>query len=169
MILTVQPNISFEDAITVTTNLLKIMGELSEDEKEKIISALVLTENGARGFFVTYLTSENNIVDQESIGVINGLKKSPEIVSELLVKNVAMSTAMRITHLRNNNQEMANSSEKVTTRSMGLIKNLCLPEIEVKIEQIRKTIKDKNGIYQDFLNRWNYDDEQKIAILKVFS
>ncbi|BAQ63625.1 hypothetical protein [Geminocystis sp. NIES-3709] len=162
-------NITFEEAINLTTNFIEQIPQLSESEKSSIVSSLVLTENGARGFFVTYLTHENSIVDGVSSGIIEGLKTSPEIVSELLVKNVAMSTAMKITHTRNNNLEMAEKSYGVTQRSLMLINKLSLPQSNEKIISLTNTIKDKKGVYQDFLNRWGYDDEQKQTILDIFN
>lgn len=160
-------NISFEDAIALTEKLLEQIANLSEAEKTAIISSLVATENGARGLFVTYLTSDNAMVDHPSEGIINGLKTSPEIVSELLVKNVAMSTAMRITHTRNHNPELADSSLKVTQRSLNLINQLSLPEIKEKIDLLAKTIQEEKGIYQEFLTRWGYDQQQKEMILNT--
>jgi hypothetical protein len=51
-------DISFEDAIAFTQSLLPQMVEtnLSESQIEDAIASLVKTQNGARGFFVTYLT-----------------------------------------------------------------------------------------------------------------
>lgn len=168
MKLTVEPNITFEGAIALTQNFLEVMEELSETEKEEIISSLVSTENGARGFFVTYLTSTSKVVDQESLGIINGLKTSPDIVGELLVKNVAMSTAMKITHQRNQDEEMANNSQRLTNRSIQLINCLSTEEITTKMQQMIETIEAKKGNYQNFLERWGYDQEQKQVILDTF-
>lgn len=162
-------NISFEEAIALTHKFIEQINQLSEKEKSVIISSLVASENGARGFFVTYLTSDNPIANQPSEGIISGLKTSPEIVSELLVKNVAMSTAMRITHTRNNDPEMAESSLQVTQRSLNLINQLSLTEIQAKIEQLKNTIVETKGTYQDFLNKWGYDQEQKEIILNTLN
>lgn len=164
MSLIAQKNITFEEAIALTEKFIQQIPELSESEKESIVSSLVISENGARGFFVTYLTNENPSVDEKSSGIIAGLKTSPEIVSELLVKNVAMSTAMKITHERNNSLEMVEKSARVTQRSLILISQLSLSQIQEKIELLIKTIKEEKGVYQEFLNRWGYDDEQKQAI-----
>ncbi|WP_330202570.1 hypothetical protein [Cyanobacterium sp. Dongsha4] len=162
-------NISFEDAIALTQRFIEQIKQLSEAEKEEVISSLVASENGARGLFVTYLTSDNSVVDNLSQGIINGLKTSPQIVSELLVKNVAMSTAMRLTHTRNSNPKMAESSFKVTQRSLNLIEELSLPETKEKIILLINTIKQKEGVYQEFLSRWGYDEEQKKLILDVLT
>ncbi len=166
MNLRAEKNITFEEAIALTQKFINEIPQLSESEKEAIVSSLVLTENGARGFFVTYLTNDNPVVDEKSSGIVAGLKNSPEIVSELLVKNVAMSTAMKITHQRNNHLEMAEKSTRVTERTLTLISQLSLHQIKEKIELLVNTIYEEKGVYQEFLNRWGYDDEQKQAIYK---
>lgn len=166
MSLIAEKNITFEEAITLTEKFINQIPQLSESEKEAIVSSLVISENGARGFFVTYLTNDNPLVDNKSSGIVTALETSPEIVSELLVKNVAMSTAMKITHNRNNNLEMAAKSAKVTQRSLNLINQLSLSQIQEKIELLINTIEEEKGVYQEFLNRWGYDDEQKQVIYK---
>lgn len=161
-------NITFEEAINLTQSFLNNIDNMSEEDQEKTISSLVKTENGARGFFVTYLTDERPMADNYSTGVINGLKSSPEIVGELLVKNVAMSTGMSITHKRNSNEEMAEKSQRVTNRCINLIRALNLKLISQKITQLITTINQGEGVYQSFLERWGYDEPQKEAIKQVF-
>lgn len=164
MNLRAEKNITFEEAIALTEKFINEIPQLSELDKEAIVSSLVISENGARGFFVTYLTNDNPLVDKKSSGIVTALETSPEIISELLVKNVAMSTAMKITHERNNNLEMAEKSARVTQRSLNLINQLSLSQIKEKIELLIKTIQEEKGVYQEFLNRWGYDHEQKQAI-----
>jgi hypothetical protein len=163
----VSAKITFEEALSFTQSLLEKIETMTEAEKEEAIASLVKTENGARGFLVTYLTDDRSLADNPSEGLIKGLKMSPEIVGELLVKNVAMSTAMRITHKRNNDQEMAQNSEIVTKRSLNLIQQLQLDIITEKIVKLQRTIQNQQGEYQEFLERWGYDDEQKELILKT--
>ena len=159
--------ITFAEAIAFTQSLLDKIDTMKEVEKEQAVASLVKTENGARGFFVTYLTDDRTFADRPSPGIINGLKSAPEIVSELLVKNVAMSTAMAITHKRNNHPEMAQKSERVTERSVNLIKELQLNIITDKFKKLQSTIDVGEGEYQQFLQRWGYDEVQKQRIKKM--
>ncbi|WP_069789544.1 hypothetical protein A5482_004230 [Cyanobacterium sp. IPPAS B-1200] len=159
-------DISFESAIALTQEFINQLPTLEEDKQEEIVTSLVQSVNGSRGFFVTYLTHENQLVDNPSNGVIKGLKSAPEIVSELLVKNIAMSTAMKITHMRNNDSEMAESSQKVTQRTKKIVELCQLEQVKNKLSHMKNTIIDKEGEYQEFLLRWGYDDEQKQAILE---
>ncbi|MDJ0661373.1 MAG: hypothetical protein QNJ42_18065 [Crocosphaera sp.] len=159
-------NLSFEDALQLTGTFLEAMvkKDLKDYEIEEIITTLVSSENGARGFFVIYLTSDLSLADNPSEGVINALKTSPEIVSELLVKNLAMSSAMAVTHRRNNDEEKAKSSEQVCQRTSKLIKQTNLELIKQKLEELEKTIINNGGNYQAFLEKWGYDQQQKQTI-----
>jgi hypothetical protein len=163
--------ISFEQAIELTHALMAelLQDQVTEVELESILSALVRSENGARGFFVTYLTSELPIADRPSAAVLQGLRSSPTIVSELLVKNLAMSTAMMLTHTRNQNPELAAGSQRVQTRTTSLIQQTQIPELSVKLQQLHQSVETGVGEYQNFLDRWKYDDEQRNAIAQVIS
>lgn len=165
MSLIASENITFEEAIAFTEEFIEKIPNMSEQEKELALKSLVKTNTGARGFFVTYLTNENPRVDEFTTGIVQGLASFPEIVGELLVKNMAMSTAMKVYHLRNNDLEMAESSNRVTQRSKKLIEVLNLEIIKTKINQLKNTLETNEGEYQSFIKRFGYDEEQKQAIL----
>jgi hypothetical protein len=61
-------DLTFEQAIALTQSLLTQMeqGKLSEAEIGEAIAPLVSSMNGARGFFVTYLSDERAIADHPS-------------------------------------------------------------------------------------------------------
>ncbi|NJN87302.1 MAG: hypothetical protein HC881_14605 [Leptolyngbyaceae cyanobacterium SL_7_1] len=166
MPLTVPAELSFEQAIALTQALLVRLSQnqLTDAETESYIAALVNSETGARGFFVTYLTGEASPADRPTDAVIQALRTSPEIVSELLVKNLAMSTAMAIAHYRQRHLSMAEGSERVRSRTMGLLQRLQLPLINQKLQSLRETARTGEGDYQSFLSRWGYDAEQQEAI-----
>lgn len=167
--LEVPPEVSFGQAIALTESLLSQIeaGSLSEPDIATVISALVQTENGARGFFVTYLTSASSLADSPSAAVVEALRSSPEIVSELLVKNLAMSTAQAIFHRRQQKEDMAAGSEQVRHRTTKLIQLLDLPSIRARAQQLIQTAKTGEGIYTAFLERWHYDTEQRQAICQA--
>ncbi|MGL5084067.1 MAG: hypothetical protein ACRC8A_21480 [Microcoleaceae cyanobacterium] len=163
----VPEKISFEQAIQLTQDLLDRLeaGTFSDAELEQAIASLVKTQNGARGFFVTYLPDSRPVVDHPSTALINGLKTSPDLVAELMVKNIAMSAAMVVYHQRNQDPESAQGSEQVRSRSVQLIQALSLPVIQTKVQQLSQSATTGTGDYADFLQRWGYDAEQKQAIL----
>ncbi len=165
----VPDSISFEEAIALTQSLL------SEVEQEKLsgsafastVASLVASENGARGFFVTYLTDSRPLADQPTKEVVAALRSSPEIVSELLVKNLAMSTAMILAHTRSQNPDLAKGSERVQRRTNHLIQQAQLAQVQAKIHSLLETIASGVGQYQSFLERWGYDAQQKQAIAQA--
>lgn len=158
--------VTFEQAIALSQSLLEQMSQelLQEPEIEQAISALVSSENGARGFFVTYLTDARALADHPTAGVIRGLQSAPHVVAELLVKNLAMSSAMVIAHQRRQDNEMATNSRRVQQRSTQLIQQLQLPELTTRIDQLSSSAATGSGAYQEFLQRWGYDAEQRQAI-----
>jgi hypothetical protein len=166
------PNLTpptFEQAIALTQSLLEQLDTLPEPEIQQTLSQLVNSENGARGFFVTYLTDDRPFADQPSEGVIQALRSSPVIVSELLVKNLAMSAAMAIAHRRNHNEDMAQGSDRVQRRTTDLIKRVKLAEVSQKAIQLRQSAITGSGAYESFLNRWGYDAEQRQEIEQVMA
>lgn len=164
--LTVPDAITFEAAIAFTQSLLTHIeqGQLSEAALETTLADLVRSQNGARGFFVTYLTDDRPFADQPPATVVRALRSSPEVVAELLVKNLAMSSAMAITHRRQQNETMAAGSDRVRSRVLGLIQQLQLPLITEKAQQLYASAKTGEGAYQPFLDRWGYDAEQRQAM-----
>ena len=110
--LKVPENITFENAIALSQDLIiKLENEaINATQLQSLIKDLVATSNGARGFFVSYLTADSPVADQPSKAILEGLKSAPEIVSELLVKNIAMSTAMAITHRRQDHESIDRKS-----------------------------------------------------------
>lgn len=158
--------ISFEGAIELTQSLLFEVeqGRVSEPELESIITAIVQTENGARGFFVTYLTDDRDFIDQKLDLVARSLLQSEDSVSDLLTKNLAMSTAMILTHTRNQNPDMAASSARVQRRTDYLIRQMQSKIVNHHLMELKNSI-ESSGEYQKFLDRWKYDEEQRSAIL----
>ena len=170
--LEVPASVTFEQAIALTQSLLSQLeaGSLTEADIAtviSVISALVKTENGARGFFVTYLTSASSLADSPSTAVIEALRSSPEIVAELLVKNLAMSTAQAIFHRRQQKEDMAKGSKQVSHRTTKLIQLVDLPSVRDRAQQLFHSAKSGEGNYKAFLERWNYDREQRQAIYQA--
>ena len=162
--------ITFEQAIALTQSLMAQMQAdqtaepISEAELEATLTSLLSSENGARGFFVTYLTDECPLADHPSEAVIRALQSSPSIVSELLVKNLAMSSAMAVAHRRNQNETMAQGSDRVQARTVDLIQKVQLAEVTDKATKLRDSAATGSGDYQAFLARWGYDSEQRQVI-----
>ena len=161
-------NMTFEEAISYTENLLK-RGDVEELQLESEISTLVQTSNGARGFFVCFLTGEWQLADNPSSGIIKALQSEPEAIAELLVKNLAMSTAMAIVHQRSGNIEQAQGSKRVAKRTALLMEKVDLVEVRTIAAQMQNSASTNTGEYVSFLEKWGYDVEQKQAIANVLA
>ena len=164
-------SITFEGAIELTQSLLAQIevDRLSEAQIEQAVASLVKTKNGARGFFVTYLTDEGQVADRPSPGAIEALRSAPEIVAELLVKNLAMSSAMVVYHSRHQSEERAAGSARVQGRSRNLIQILQMPACKGVASEMLESLQNASGEYEEFFERWGYDDEQKLAIRSAVS
>ncbi len=169
--LTVPANIKFDAAIDLTQVFLTQLkqNELTSAQIIEFVSALIHTANGARGFFVTYLTAPDPICDEPQPEVIAAIAAHPEIAADLLVKNIAMSTAQQLYHQRRNDSEMMASSATVAARTTKMIEALNLPQIQSMFRELANTIQTGTGSYTEFLTRWGYDDEQKQSIDKIVS
>jgi predicted enzyme related to lactoylglutathione lyase len=160
--------ITFEEAIAYTETLLA-RKDLDDTQLQSEITNLVKTANGARGFFVTFLTGEWELADNPSPAIIQALQAEPDAIAELLVKNLAMSTAMAITHRRNGRLDQSDDSDRVANRTALLIEKVDLPEVRVITTQMLNSATTNTGEYAAFLEKWGYDDEQKQAIANVLS
>jgi hypothetical protein len=158
--------IKFAAAIELTQQFVLQLqdGVLTPEQVQSFVTDLVATQEGARGFFVGYLTNGLEIVDKVHPGITLGLAAHPKVVADLLVKNLAMSTAQNLHFLRENQADMAANSATVAKRSQQLIDALQMPEIQVITQQIIDAIRTGTGDYMEFLERWGYDAEQKGAI-----
>lgn len=148
-------NNSFEESIEQTIALLN-RSDLSPQALAEEIARLIASENGARGFFVTFLTGDWELADRPTPYLIEALSHFPH--QDLLVKNLAMSTAMAITHRRQDRLDLAQGSDRVQQRSVELIRQINSPELQEILLSMLK------GNYETFLTKWNYDEEQRQAI-----
>jgi hypothetical protein len=78
-----------------------------------------------------------------------------------------MSSATALAHRRNQDETMAQGSEQVRDRTLSLIKAVKLPIVNEKLQEMEKSLTTGQGEYQDFLERWGYDSEQKKVMKSV--
>jgi VCBS repeat-containing protein len=154
----------FAEAIAYAEKLLSYSDRLSEAELEQLLTNLLQTTNGARGFFVCYLPGDWQLADHPNQAIVKAIQACADSTAELMVKNLAMSTAMAIAHHRQGNDDQAKGSEQVAQRSLNLIKLLSLPEIAQIADRMYESVTTGGGEHGDFLQKWGYDQEQKAAI-----
>lgn len=163
MSIKIPETVTFQQAIALAQSLLSQAetSEISHSEITAAIALLTKTENGARGFFVTYLTSDSSLADNPSTSVVQALQSNPDIVAELLVKNLAMSASQALYHRRNHQEDMAADSERVRQRTANLIQLLDLSAVYDRAQKLLESATTGEGNYKAFLERWNYDAEQR--------
>ena len=136
--------------------------EISDEVISDRIGELIKTVEGARGFFVVSLSIDCPLMDRFPDALIFQLRSSGEIVVDLTVKNLAMSSAMIITHRKNKDPKEI-QSERVKIRCIELLKLLDSTKVKKRLDVLLEATKG-NGKDLKFLNKWGYNDEQINAI-----
>ncbi len=156
---------SFEQAMNAAMIWCKAWEEeqLSDEVLAERVSELMASRNGARGFFVIMLATDCPIMDRLPEPLVIRLREAGEIVVDLTVRNLAMSTAMSVYHQRLKDDKQQAGSDRVTARCRDLLRLLDPMQVKKRLE---KLLDATNGKGDDVLlfNRWGYDKEQKLAI-----
>ena len=136
--------------------------EISDEVISDRIGELIKTVEGARGFFVVSLSIDCPLMDRFPDSLIFQLRSAGEIVVDLTVKNLAMSSAMIITH-RMNKDPQGLQSERIKIRCIELLKLLDSTQVKKRLDVLLEATKG-NGTDLKFLKKWGYNDEQINAI-----
>ena len=136
--------------------------EISDEIIADRIGELIKTVDGARGFFVISLSIDCPLMDRLPDALIFKLRSAKEIVVDLTVKNLAMSSAMVVTH-HENNDPLEIQSERIKIRCIELLKLLDSNQVKKRLDVLLEATKGK-GTDLRFLNRWGYKNEQIKAI-----
>lgn len=168
--------LSFPEAISESAVLIHKLEENPQLDVSEELSAILSSSEGARGFLVSLLTENWRFGDHIPSILINGLKNSKEITFDLLVKNLVMSTTMRVTHERNKNHEQAQGSVRVARRTKYIISNITDTDLDAKLTSMQAATLSclEMGVDEDepprddakaeefvaFLRRWKYDADQ---------
>ncbi len=158
-------NPSFEEALNAAAIWCDAWQkeELSDEVLADRVAELLETKIGARAFFVISLSSKAVLMDRVPEALLIQLRNAGELVVDLTVRNLAMSSAMSLHHERNNDFDMQAGSEKVKQRCIELLRSLDPISVKKRLELLLWAIEGK-GKDVEFLNRWNYDNSQKAAI-----
>ena len=136
--------------------------EISDEVISDRIGELIKTVEGARGFFVVSLSIDCPLMDRFPDALIFQLRSSEEIVVDLTVKNLAMSSAMVVAQNENNDLQRA-QSERIKIRCIELLKLLDSNQVKKRLDVLLEATKG-NGADLKFLHKWCYNDEQINAI-----
>merc|ERR1712070_103537 len=183
---------SFEDAVASAPALCDLLqegsGQLSDADADAL-SNMLATSNGARGFFVNWLTGdEYDLADRQGArALITALATAQDapMVSELMVMNVAMPAATAAAHRRNDDAENESRSQRTSKRAALIVRTL-MPEKQPWLppeydglfaatqaalagSDARADRSEDEERWARFLQRWGYDEEQLQAILDALS
>jgi len=136
--------------------------EISDEVFSDRIGELIKTVDGARGFFVVSLSIDCPLMDRFPDALIFQLRRSGEIVIDLTVKNLAMSSAMVIKH-REKKDPLEQQSERIKVRCIELLKLLDSTQVKKRLDVLIDATQG-NGKDLEFLNRWDYKEKEIEAI-----
>lgn len=167
--MTAPPSLDFEQAIQFTRFLLERIenGEIKGPALQAAVAGVAGTRDGARGFFVAYLTDPRPLADRPPAEILRGLRSAPAVIPELLAKNLVMSAAQALVHRQRDDRENAEGSERVCRRSAELIALLDMPAVWQALSELLQSLRSGEGTYQGFLERWHYTVRQKAHMREV--
>jgi hypothetical protein len=159
------PDPSFEEAMQAAALWCGAweQGELSDEVLADRVAELVASRDGARGFFVVSLPAENPLMDRLPEALLMVLRAAGAGVVDLSVRNLAMSTAMVLTHGRSGAMEQQQGSARVKGRCLELLRLLEPHLVKSRLEAMLAATRGE-GEDVAFLERWGYDGDQRQAI-----
>lgn len=164
---------SFEDALDVAPGFCQ---ELQSGGTPSGLTEFMSTSNGARGFFVHYLTDDDyTCADSDNVPapLMESLDTAPASTIEVMLMNVVMSSATALAHRRAGNDELVTSCERTCKRASILIAAMWprLPALRTAFGALSEAV--ESGFLVEappqraevdewvaFLARWKYDEEQ---------
>ena len=157
---------SFTQAINISAQSCKESDEdlLSEEVLADRIAELTKTRNGLRGFFAYDLSDKDCfLLDKLPFSLIFKLNEGGDAVTDIVVKNLMMSSAQIIIHRRENNKEYELTSENISDRCKAILRLL---ETNLVKNNVNKVLKGLDNMGNSFDNSIKYDSEQKEFIKK---
>ena len=155
---------SFTQAINISAKWCKEWGEdlLSEEVLADRIAELIQTRNGLRGFFAYALSDKDCfLLDKLPFSLIYKLNESGDVVAEIVVKNLIMSSAQIIIHRRDNNHEYEKKSENISNRCKAILRLLETKSVTKSVNQVTRNLDNMGNSFDTSVK---YDSEQKAFI-----
>ena len=158
---------TFEEAISAANLWCNAWekGELSDEVFADRVAELLESKDGARGFFVVSLAGDYPLLDRLPDALLIQLRAAGESVIDLVVKNLAMSSAMEIHHQSRLDTKQQESSERIKERCLDFLRSLDPTLVKIRLETLLSATKG-NGDDVQFLESLGYDKRQKNAIAK---
>ncbi|MCY4055553.1 MAG: hypothetical protein OXF67_06720 [Cyanobacteria bacterium MAG CAR4_bin_6] len=160
--------LSFAEAINRTELWLRQWqaGAMDDETLAQRFAGVLTSADGRRGFFVATLAGPSSLLDHPPAPVLAQLQRGGAVVVDLVVRNLAMGTAMALEHQRQGHGERARASLRVQRRAQALLAQLDSPAVRHRLDQLLAATEGE-GADVAFLERWNYDAAQRQAIAHV--
>lgn len=175
---------SFRSQVDRAAEILDALYSIDTDSKgteAPNLDQFLLCPETIRAFFVAWLGDDWSLDSKPSERIFEILRNKEsniaEVLAEILVKNLTMSSAMVLRHQQDGKDDLAKGSRTVQRRTEMVMERLgkdktsavstCLQsksrELLAAIESA-KSNKGKDMPFKDFLARWNYDLKQLDAM-----
>lgn len=132
---------SFEDSLAAAPSLCQSLEAGSvDDEAASSLGEMLQTTNGARGFFVNYLSGQYSVADAQEppSALISALETAPEpATARLLLMNVVMPAATVLAHQRNGNDDGAEGSAATSRRAATIVRSSAEAQAAVLREETK--------------------------------
>ena len=153
--------VSFTQAINISAKWCKEWGEdlLSEEVLADRIAELIKTRTGLRGFFAYALSDKDCfLLDKLPFSLIYKLNECGDVVVDIVLKNLIMSSAQIIIHRRDNNHKYEITSENISSRCKAILRLL---QSKLVTNSVNQVLRDLDNMGNSFDNSVKYDSEQK--------
>lgn len=175
---------SFRSQVARAAEILDALYSIDTDSdgtEAHNLDQFLLRPETVRAFFVAWLSDDWSLDNKPSERIFEILRNKEsnvaEVLAEILVKNLTMSSAMILRHRQDGKDDLAKGSLDVRERTSMVIERLgkypnsalssCLKskstELLAAIESTRLA-DGKTMPFTDFLARWNYDGKQLDAV-----
>ncbi|MGA1411170.1 MAG: hypothetical protein ACO37W_15700 [Prochlorotrichaceae cyanobacterium] len=165
---------SFEETIAFSQTWLRdvAQGKRSEAQILTDLKDVFQSVEGVRGFFVVFLSEDTALGETVPEAFLQAFEDNAAQIAAVLVKNVAMSTAMMIHHDRQGNALNKAGSLQVQNRSVKLLRLLHQRGVQTFDQErssLLASLETGKGAYATFLDRWGYDQSQRQAIQTILA
>ncbi len=163
-------HLNFPLALKAAAGLLDKLADAENNSSAELrseIDQFMGSEEACRGFFVVLLSDDRTIADNPPDALLEALTEGGEIPVSVLTRNLVMSTATQIVHLRNVDNDSAAGSERVVRRTKELIRRAGSEPLTKSLMAMRATLAGDSQEFAPFMARTNYDEEQKSAAIMV--
>jgi hypothetical protein len=159
---------SFEETIALTQTWLREVAQGTVPDAEILthLREVFQSTEGVRGFFVVFLTTDL-LGETCPEAILQAFVENGPHIAAILVKNLAMSTAMILHHDRQGDDPQKAGSIQVQQRSarlLAILEQRGALAFAQERSALLASLETGTGSYGTFLDRWGYDSEQRQAI-----